>query len=240
MTLKKTVTQGRKPQATSNYAAKYNYASAQTNSIEDEEEKEEAAFNICSNLSIQKSSVQIAGEDHKPFSHNERMLVESLGGFIRDRYLNGELGVTRALVDFVKRRLQDHNDVKRCCKETVEEAIKGGAGDNLAVVIVCFQSHPPPRMVVQRGREEFKGSLPILLELRKYRKYTEGLGMRYEGEWWSEISLTLASFVCGYSSGKFDHAFEVFRQMGELNKAHNIGEMLQEKLEQLSEVQSQT
>ncbi|GJZ81468.1 phosphatase 2C 54 [Tanacetum coccineum] len=114
--------------------------------------------------------------DHKPFSHNERMLVESLGGFIRDGYLNGELGVTRALVDFVKRRLQDHNDVKRCCKETVEEAIKRGAGDNLAVVIVCFQSHPPPRMVVQRGREEFKGSLPILLELRKYKKYTEGLG----------------------------------------------------------------
>ncbi|GJY96888.1 ribonuclease H-like domain-containing protein [Tanacetum coccineum] len=52
MTLKKTVTQRRKPQATNNYAAKYNYASAQTNNIEDEEEKEEeAAFNICSNLS---------------------------------------------------------------------------------------------------------------------------------------------------------------------------------------------
>ncbi|GKD52071.1 hypothetical protein Tco_1281047 [Tanacetum coccineum] len=56
MTLKKTVRKGRKPQATSNYAAKYNYASAQTNNIEDEEEKEEeAAFNICSNLSVQKS-----------------------------------------------------------------------------------------------------------------------------------------------------------------------------------------
>ncbi|GJX47548.1 hypothetical protein Tco_0272738 [Tanacetum coccineum] len=63
MTLKKTVTQRRKPQATNNYAAKYNYASAQTNNIEDEEEKEkEAAFNICSNLSVQKSLVQIAGE----------------------------------------------------------------------------------------------------------------------------------------------------------------------------------
>ncbi|GJT04985.1 putative reverse transcriptase domain-containing protein [Tanacetum coccineum] len=32
----------RKPQATNNYAAKYNYAFAQTNNIEDEEEKEEA------------------------------------------------------------------------------------------------------------------------------------------------------------------------------------------------------
>ncbi|GJY78548.1 hypothetical protein Tco_0484349 [Tanacetum coccineum] len=60
--VKKTVTQRRKPQARKTIAAKYSYASAQTNNIEDEEEKEEAAFNICSNLSVQKSPVQIAGE----------------------------------------------------------------------------------------------------------------------------------------------------------------------------------
>jgi protein phosphatase 2C family protein 2/3 len=116
----------------------------------------------------------------------ERMRIESLGGFVDDGYLNGQLGVTRALgnwhlegmkemsgrggplsaepelklttltkddefliigsdgiwdvfrsqnaVDFARRRLQQHNDVKQCCKEIIGEAIKRGATDNLTVV----------------------------------------------------------------------------------------------------------
>ncbi|KAK3026564.1 hypothetical protein RJ639_041150 [Escallonia herrerae] len=143
-------------------------------------------------------------KDHRPCCDIERMRIESLGGFVDDGYLNGQLGVSRALgdwhikglkeagerlgplsaepelkliiltkedefliigsdgiwdvfrsqnaVDFVRRRLQEHNDVKRCCKEVVDEAIKRGTIDNLTVVIVCFHTEPPPHVVVQRPR----------------------------------------------------------------------------------------
>ncbi|XP_059635247.1 probable protein phosphatase 2C 27 isoform X2 [Cornus florida] len=143
-------------------------------------------------------------KDHRPCCDNERMRIESLGGFIDDGYLNGQLGVTRALgdwhikglketgersgplsavpelklitltkedefliigsdgiwdafrsqnaVDFARRKLQEHNDVKLCCKELVEEALKRGAIDNLTVVMVCFHSESPPRVTVPRPR----------------------------------------------------------------------------------------
>ncbi|KAJ4957483.1 hypothetical protein NE237_024594 [Protea cynaroides] len=142
--------------------------------------------------------------DHRPSCVKEQKRIESLGGFIDDGYLNGELTVTRALgnwhlqgmkqtgekggplsaepelkmitltkedefliigsdgvwdvfsnqnaIDFARRRLQEHNDVKLCCKEMVEEAIKRGALDNITIVLVCFHSDPPPRSVVQKGR----------------------------------------------------------------------------------------
>uniref|UniRef100_A0A5B6YJN9 PPM-type phosphatase domain-containing protein n=1 Tax=Davidia involucrata TaxID=16924 RepID=A0A5B6YJN9_DAVIN len=142
--------------------------------------------------------------DHRPCCNNERMRIESLGGFIDDGYLNGQLGVTRALgnwhikglkevgerggplsaepelklmsltkedefliigsdgiwdlfssqnaVDFARKKLQEHNDVKLCSKEIVVEAIKRGAIDNLTVVMVCFHSEPPPQVTVQRPR----------------------------------------------------------------------------------------
>ncbi|KAI4380489.1 hypothetical protein MLD38_006674 [Melastoma candidum] len=143
-------------------------------------------------------------EDHRPCCANERLRIESLGGFIDDGYLNGQLGVTRALgdwhlqgmkemgekagplsaepemklitliredefliigsdgiwdffssqnaIDFARKKLQEHNDVRLCCKEVVEEATKRGAMDNLTVVIVSFHSEPPPQLVVQRAR----------------------------------------------------------------------------------------
>ncbi|KAL2338463.1 hypothetical protein Fmac_012909 [Flemingia macrophylla] len=143
-------------------------------------------------------------KDHRPLCIKERMRVESLGGYIDDGYLNGQLGVTRALgdwhlegmkemngkggplsaepelklmtltkedefliigsdgiwdvfrsqnaVDFARRRLQEHNDVKQCCKEIIGEAIKRGATDNLTVVMICFHSEPPPPVVVERPR----------------------------------------------------------------------------------------
>ncbi|KAE8711252.1 putative protein phosphatase 2C 27 [Hibiscus syriacus] len=144
-------------------------------------------------------------KDHRPCCMRERMRIESLGGFIDDGYLNGQLGVTRALgdwhlegmkemgervgplsaepelkmitltredefliigsdgiwdvftsqnaTDFTRRRLQEHNDVKRCCKEIVEEAIKRGATDNVTIVVLSFHSEPPPPSVItQRAR----------------------------------------------------------------------------------------
>ncbi|CAN1182636.1 Probable protein phosphatase 2C 54 [Linum perenne] len=144
--------------------------------------------------------------DHRPCSIRERSRVESLGGYVDDGYLNGQLGVTRALGDwhlegmkedkegesgpliaepelklitlthddefliigcdgmwdvfssqnavhFARRRLQQHNDVKQCCREMVEEAIKRGAIDNLTVVMVSFHMEPPPpSTIVDRGR----------------------------------------------------------------------------------------
>ncbi|XP_057968324.1 probable protein phosphatase 2C 27 [Malania oleifera] len=143
-------------------------------------------------------------KDHRPCCIKEKRRVESLGGYIDDGYLNGQLGVTRALgdwhlegmkeigegagpliaepelklqtltkedefliigsdgiwdvftsqnaVDFARRRLLEHNDVRVCCKEVVEEAIKRGAIDNLTVVMVCFHSDPPAQAAVQKVR----------------------------------------------------------------------------------------
>ncbi|MBA0806640.1 hypothetical protein Gohar_022508 [Gossypium harknessii] len=143
-------------------------------------------------------------KDHRPCCMKERRRIESLGGFIDDGYLNGQLGVTRALgnwhlegmkemgerigplsaepelkmitltkedefliigsdgiwdvftsqnaVDFTRRRLQEHNDVKLCCKEMVGEAIKRGATDNLTVVLVSFHLEPPLPSIIQRER----------------------------------------------------------------------------------------
>ncbi|KAG6469736.1 probable protein phosphatase 2C 27 isoform X2 [Zingiber officinale] len=160
-------------------------------------------------------------KDHRPCCARERHRVESLGGFIDDGYLNGQLGVTRALgdwhlegmkvpgqpggpliaepelnhitlskedefliigsdglwdvfssqnaVDFARRRLQQHNDVKACCKDIIEEALKRGADDNLTVVMLCFHADPPMR-IAHRGRlqktisAEGLNSLKSLLE----------------------------------------------------------------------------
>lgn len=55
-------------------------------------------------------------------------------------------------VDFARRRLQEHNDVRMCCKQMVEEALKLGAMDNLTVVMVSFHLEPPENVVVERMR----------------------------------------------------------------------------------------
>lgn len=156
--------------------------------------------------------------DHRPCCRNEKTRVESLGGYVEDGYLNGQLGVTRALgdwhlegmkhidqlggplsaepelklvtltqedefliigcdgiwdvfsnqnaVDFVRRRLQMHNDVKLCCKEVVEEAIKRGAMDNLTVVIVSFHLDPPPTIAPRRMKVRRSISAEGLQNLR--------------------------------------------------------------------------
>ncbi|KAK0571471.1 hypothetical protein LWI29_016553 [Acer saccharum] len=157
-------------------------------------------------------------KDHRPCCMKERTRIESLGGYIDDGYLNGQLGVTRALgdwhlegmkelggrvgplsaepelklitltkddefliigsdgiwdvftsqnsVDFARRRLQEHNDLKLCCKQIVDEAIKRGATDNLTVVMVSFHSEPPPNVIVQRAKVHRSISAEGLLNLK--------------------------------------------------------------------------
>ncbi|XWS27116.1 hypothetical protein CRYUN_Cryun26dG0088800 [Craigia yunnanensis] len=154
-------------------------------------------------LSRRGTAIEMS-KDHRPCCMKERRRIESLGGFIDDGFLNGKLGVTRALGDwhlkgmkemgerigpliaepelkmitltkedefliigsdgiwevftsqnaiyFARRQLQEHNDVKLCCREIVEEAIKRGATDNLTVVLVSFHLEPPPHSVIQRTR----------------------------------------------------------------------------------------
>ncbi|KAI3825473.1 hypothetical protein L1987_06962 [Smallanthus sonchifolius] len=55
-------------------------------------------------------------------------------------------------VDFARRKLQEHNDPVLCSKDLVDEALKRKSGDNLSAVVVCFQSEPPPDLVVPWGR----------------------------------------------------------------------------------------
>ncbi|XP_020242329.1 probable protein phosphatase 2C 27 isoform X2 [Asparagus officinalis] len=168
-------------------------------------------------LSRLGSAIEMS-KDHRPCCLKERKRIESLGGYIDDGYLNGQLGVTRALgdwhiegmkeinsphgplsaepelkmitltkddefliigsdglfdvftnqnaVDFARRRLQEHNDVKVCCKELVEEAMRRGAVDNLTVVLVCFHSEPPAKIIVNRLRVRRSISAEGLKSLR--------------------------------------------------------------------------
>lgn len=71
-------------------------------------------------------------------------------------------------VDFARRRLQEHNDPVKCSKELVDEALKRKSGDNLAAVVVCFQSQPPPNLVAPRGRVQRSISAEGLRELQSF------------------------------------------------------------------------
>lgn len=71
-------------------------------------------------------------------------------------------------VDFARRRLQEHNDPMMCSKDLVDEALKRKTGDNLSVVVVCFQAQPPPKLAVPRGRVQRSISAEGLKELRSF------------------------------------------------------------------------
>ncbi|URE18022.1 hypothetical protein MUK42_12258 [Musa troglodytarum] len=64
-----------------------------------------------------------------------------------------EVFTSQNAVDFARRQLREHNDVKLCCKELVQEALRRGATDNLTAVMVCFHSELPTKTKVQRPRE---------------------------------------------------------------------------------------
>ncbi|KAM1013637.1 hypothetical protein FF1_043548 [Malus domestica] len=69
-------------------------------------------------------------------------------------------------VDFARRRLQEHNDPAACSKDLVDEALKRKSGDNLAVVVVCFQPQPPPNLIAPRSRVHRSFSAEGLKELQ--------------------------------------------------------------------------
>ncbi|KAL7166201.1 hypothetical protein ACSBR2_036979 [Camellia fascicularis] len=71
-------------------------------------------------------------------------------------------------IDFARRKLQEHNDPAMCSKDLVEEALKRKSGDNLAVVVVCFQSQPPPNLVAPRPRVHRSISAEGLKELQSF------------------------------------------------------------------------
>jgi protein phosphatase PTC2/3 len=71
-------------------------------------------------------------------------------------------------VDFARRKLQEHNDPAACCKELVDEAIKRKSGDNLSVVVVCFNSMPPPVLTAPRARVQRSISAEGLRELQGF------------------------------------------------------------------------
>lgn len=71
-------------------------------------------------------------------------------------------------VDFARRRLQEHNDPAMCSKDLVDEALKRKSGDNLAVVVVCFQSQPPPNLIAPRSRVQRSFSAEGLRELQSF------------------------------------------------------------------------
>ncbi|KAA8525357.1 hypothetical protein F0562_007225 [Nyssa sinensis] len=71
-------------------------------------------------------------------------------------------------VDFARRRLQEHNDPFMCSKDVIDEALKRKSGDNLAVVVVCFQPQPPPNLVVPRSRVHRSISADGLKELQSF------------------------------------------------------------------------
>ncbi|KAL0393995.1 UNVERIFIED_CONTAM: putative protein phosphatase 2C 22 [Sesamum latifolium] len=71
-------------------------------------------------------------------------------------------------VDFARRRLQEHNDPVMCSRDLVDEALKRKSGDNLSVVVVCFQAQPPPNLIVPRGRVQRSISAEGLKELQSF------------------------------------------------------------------------
>lgn len=71
-------------------------------------------------------------------------------------------------VDFARRKLQEHNDPATCCKELIDEALKRKSGDNVAVVVVCFNSKPPPVMTTPRPRVQRSISAEGLKELQSF------------------------------------------------------------------------
>ena len=71
-------------------------------------------------------------------------------------------------VDFARRRLQEHNDPVMCSKDLVDEALKRKSGDNLAVIVVCFQSEPPRNLVAPRPRVHRSISADGLRELQSF------------------------------------------------------------------------
>ncbi|XP_058074646.1 probable protein phosphatase 2C 57 isoform X2 [Magnolia sinica] len=114
----------------------------------------------------------LKGQDGGPLSAEPELM--KMGLTEEDEFLimgcDGIWEVFRSqnAVDFARRKLQEHNDPVMCCKELVDEALKRKSTDNLAVVVVCFQSKPPPNLVAPRGRVQRSISAEGLKELQGF------------------------------------------------------------------------
>ena len=112
------------------------------------------------------------GADGGPLSAEPELMTENLTK--EDEFLiigcDGlwDVFMSQNAVDFARRRLQEHNDPVMCSKDLVDEALKRKSGDNLAVVVVCFQSHPPPNLVAPRARVQRSFSADGLRELQSF------------------------------------------------------------------------
>ncbi|KAJ4828262.1 hypothetical protein Tsubulata_012071 [Turnera subulata] len=110
--------------------------------------------------------------DGGPLSAEPELMTTTLTG--EDEFLiigcDGIWDVFRSqnAVDFARRRLQEHNDPIRCSKDLVDEALKRKSGDNLAVIVVCFQSEPPCNLVAPRPRVQRSISAEGLRELQSF------------------------------------------------------------------------
>ncbi|KAK8948478.1 putative protein phosphatase 2C 57 [Platanthera zijinensis] len=71
-------------------------------------------------------------------------------------------------VDFARRKLQEHNDPASCSRDLVDEALKRQSDDNLVVVVVCFNSKPPPALAIPRARVHRSISAEGLRELQGF------------------------------------------------------------------------
>lgn len=112
------------------------------------------------------------GKDGGPLSAEPELMTTKLTA--EDEFLiigcDGIWDVFRSqnAVDFARRRLQEHNDPAVCSKDLVDEALKRKSGDNLAVVVVCFQQQPPPNLVAPRSRVHRSFSAEGLKELQSF------------------------------------------------------------------------
>ncbi|KAB5553300.1 hypothetical protein DKX38_010611 [Salix brachista] len=71
-------------------------------------------------------------------------------------------------VDFARWRLQEHNDPVMCSKDLVDKALKRKSGDNLAVIVVCFQSEPPRNLITPCPKVHRSISADGLRELQSF------------------------------------------------------------------------
>ncbi|GLT80513.1 hypothetical protein SLA2020_519480 [Shorea laevis] len=112
-----------------------------------------------------------------PLSAEPEFMIKKLTG--EDEFLiigcDGlwDVFLSQNAVDFARRRLQEHNDPVTCSKDLVDEALKRKSGDNLSVVVVCFQRQPPPNLVAPRPKVHRSVSAEGLRELQSV---LDGLG----------------------------------------------------------------
>ncbi|CAK7353516.1 unnamed protein product [Dovyalis caffra] len=116
--------------------------------------------------------LKFSGSDGGPLSAEPELMSRQLTE--EDEFLiigcDGIWDVFRSqnAVDFARRRLQQHNDPVMCSKDIIDEALKRKSGDNLAVIVVCFQSEPPRNLVAPRQRVQRSISAEGLRELQSF------------------------------------------------------------------------